>query len=142
MIFRTLQEQSDRSVSEAQNKIRQLENELLEAKSKLGSVNNFREEQGQEVINLKQDINTLKKNLAQLEKEKDDLLVSELIIMCIIIVCIYMFLLRLLWMVKLRGSQNWSKMFDRKMDTLLNWRVMLRISSSKLGECNFVILFV
>lgn len=49
--------------------------ELAEAKSKLGSVNSHKEEQGQLVINLKQDINILKRNLTQLEKEKDDLLV-------------------------------------------------------------------
>lgn len=72
-----MQEQSDRAVSESQSKIRQLETELSDANSKLGSVHSFREEQGQVVHNLKQDINTLKKNLTQLEKEKDDILVGS-----------------------------------------------------------------
>lgn len=73
--FRSLHEQSDRAVSEAQNRIRQLENELAEARGRLGSVHSTRDEQGQQVINLKQDINTLKRNLAQLESEKDEVLV-------------------------------------------------------------------
>lgn len=77
MDFRNLQEQSDRGISEAHNKIRQLETELFEARGRLDSVHNIREEHGQQVINLKQDINTLKKNLTQLENEKDELLVRR-----------------------------------------------------------------
>lgn len=73
--FRHLQEQSDKAVAESQLKIRQLETELADAKNKLGSAHSLKDEQGQLVHNLKQDINTLKKNLAQLEKEKDDVLV-------------------------------------------------------------------
>lgn len=73
--FRSLHEQSDRAVAEAQNRIRQLENELAEARGRLGSVHSTRDEQGQQVITLKQDMNTLKRNLTQLESEKDELLV-------------------------------------------------------------------
>lgn len=73
---RNLQEHSDKAVAESQTKIRQLEHELSDARSRLGSEHSVREEQGQLVINLKQDLNTLKRNLVQLEKEKDDVLVG------------------------------------------------------------------
>lgn len=71
-----MQEQSDRAVLDSQNKIRQLEAQLADTKNRLEAAQSSRDEQGQLIINLKHDINSLKRNLTQLEEEKDEILVG------------------------------------------------------------------
>lgn len=74
--FRNLHEQCDKTLSEAQSRIRQLENELSQATSRVSSVDRFKGEQERLVSDLREDISVLKKNLVQLEREKDDFLVN------------------------------------------------------------------
>lgn len=74
--FRTLHEQTDRALADSQAKVRQLESALVDTQDKIGVVDKDKGQLDQEIATLKQDIVALKRNLAQLDQEKDSLLVS------------------------------------------------------------------
>lgn len=69
-------DQTDRALADSQGQIRQLEMELANAQDRNRKLDKERGALDQEVAALKEDILIMKGNLAQLDQEKDALLVS------------------------------------------------------------------
>lgn len=71
-----LHDQTDRALADSQGQIRQLEIELANSQDRIRNIDKERGKLDQEVAMLKQDILIMKGNLAQLDQEKDALVVS------------------------------------------------------------------
>lgn len=71
-----MHEQTDRALADSQGQVRQLEAELTNAQERIRSLEKERGGSDQEVNSLKQDVLMMKGSLAQLDQEKDKLLVS------------------------------------------------------------------
>ncbi|KAB0799230.1 hypothetical protein PPYR_07110 [Photinus pyralis] len=72
--LKTLQEQTDTALADSQGQIGQLEEELIKAKDHIHVLENQRNPNEAEL--LQKDISVLKQKLTQIDKEKDDLLIS------------------------------------------------------------------
>ncbi|KAF2883200.1 hypothetical protein ILUMI_22975 [Ignelater luminosus] len=74
--LKTLQEQTDKALADSQGQISQLEAELEKSQGRVRSLEKDRSGLSEEVISLKSDVKLMKGNLAQIDQEKDGLLMS------------------------------------------------------------------
>jgi septal ring factor EnvC (AmiA/AmiB activator) len=76
MLFRTLQEQTDRALADSQGKVTQSEMDLINCRERGKQLEKDRARLDQEVAHLKNDVSVMRGTLAQMDQEKDGLLVS------------------------------------------------------------------
>lgn len=74
--LKLLHDQTDRALTEAQNKVLRAETELHELHNRMQNSNRESTVYEKEIAKLQGDIEVMKKHLSKIDKEKDDLLVS------------------------------------------------------------------
>jgi predicted nuclease with TOPRIM domain len=77
MLFRTLQEQTDRALADSQGKVMQSDVELINCRERGKQLEKDRARLDQEVAHLKNEVSVMRGTLAQMDQEKDGLLVSH-----------------------------------------------------------------
>ena len=76
MLIRTLQEQTDRALADSQGQLHQSERDLRNCQERVRLLEKDREKLDTEVVGLKDEISVMRRTLAQVDQEKDGLLVS------------------------------------------------------------------
>lgn len=76
MLLRTLQEQTDRALADSQGQLHQSEIEVRNSQERVTQLEKDRARLDQEVARLKDEISVIRATLAQVDQEKDGLLVS------------------------------------------------------------------
>lgn len=76
LLLRTLQEQTDRALADSQGKLIKSEMELANCQECVRQLEEDRARSDQEVARLKNEISVIRGTLAQVDQEKDGLLVS------------------------------------------------------------------
>ena len=76
LLIRTLQEQTDRALADSQGQLRQSEMDLRNCQERVRLLEKDRAKLDTEVARLKDDISVMRGTLAQVDEEKDGLLVS------------------------------------------------------------------
>lgn len=75
--FRTLQDQTDQALGDVQTQLNQSENELSKAIDRNRCLEQKQIQLDNQVKECKQEVNTLRANMARLDQEKDKLLVKK-----------------------------------------------------------------
>lgn len=84
-----LHEQTDRSLTEAQNKVLRAETELHELQSRMQNSHRESSVHEKEIGKLQGDIEVMKKHLSKIDKEKDELLVNHYRIPNVCVCCLF-----------------------------------------------------
>jgi hypothetical protein len=74
---RSLQEQTDRALADSQGQLVQVEMELSNAQERVRQLEKDRAGLDRDVVNLKNEVSVMRSSLAQVDQEKDGLLVRK-----------------------------------------------------------------